>query len=174
MTTGMYYMNGLKRIYGNFVDNDFSELYDENGILMMKATTLDYDMTFDMKDMWPSSIQGYWQIFDENGTYMYGADFMNSQMCDPLKVARKLPAVKVKGSAEDMITMDAIAPGEICFFLNQNPSIFLDETSITKHVVSSDTLKLMKKKNSLKCHPLTRMPIVRIRRGLIEHQIDFA
>lgn len=175
LLSGMYYVNGFKRIFGNFVENDFSQLYDENGILMMKATTFAYEMTYARmtyarNDIWPSFFEGYWHIFDEKGSFMYGADFVNSQIRDPFKVARKTPIMKLQGSAEDIITMDTIAPGETFFFLNQNPSTLTDDC--TKHVVTSDTLKLMKKKNSLKCHPLTRMPIVRIRRGMVEHNIE--
>jgi hypothetical protein len=170
MLSGLYYVNGVKRIKGNFADNDFTELYDENGILMMKSTTLDYEMSH-LVNTWPTYIEGYWQIFDENGQYMYGADFYDCQMLDPLKVARKLPVFKLKGlQPDDIITMDKIETGKIFYFLNQNPEFFLNDLNgaCTKHVVSLETLKIMKKKKALKSHPLTRMPIVRIRRAVVE------
>jgi antitoxin component YwqK of YwqJK toxin-antitoxin module len=163
---GELYVNGFKRIVGDFLNNFFDELYDENGVIMLKDPKIWNDENeVQMNDFddngWPRNIGGYWSVFDENGAFMYEALFRDGAITNPFAVASKTPVAVFHSAVDDMISLEPIELNTIVYFLNQNPA----SEQETKHVISGSTMRKMKACSQLKVHPYTRVPIVRLRRA---------
>jgi hypothetical protein len=150
---GTLYIYGKRRITALFesgVPVDITEVYDQHGNLTI-VNDDGYIGCFDGE--WPTEIRGNVLVHNEDGSFMYCANYEYYGIKNCFQVANKLSTKTYIRDDEfqDMISMDTIPFGTICYMLNGN-----------EHVVSKETLKKMRDLKSLFKHPLTRAPIMRI------------
>ncbi len=163
--TGTIWINGKKRVSGFFQENlmdSISEVYDEEGNLLMVPVENEGDIAELDDNYWPRWIGGPINIYDVDGTLMYPAAFLDGSIRNVFFVANSTPIKIIQSPIEptDIISLETIPYNTIAYRLN----------SFT-HIVSKETLQSLKSTKNLRHHPFTRAPVTRISRVMFIPQV---
>ena len=155
---GTIWINGKKRVSGYFQENlmdVITEVFDEEGNLVMIPVENEGDISELDENYWPLWIGGPINIFENDGTLMYPAAFLDGSIRNVFFVANSTPIKIIKTDIEptDIISLEKIPYNTVAYRLN----------SFT-HIVSKETLQSLKTTKNLRHHPFTRAPVTRISR----------
>ena len=154
--SGTFYVNGKRRVSGKFQGNDILiEAYfdEENDLRATPASTFEYVTEFDGE--WPT-LHGTFNVWS-GSQLLYVANFKDGAISNPITIANSLPLIHrvVSGEPLDIVSMEQIPFNSVGFELNSH-----------HHVVSNETLQLLRSTKTLRRHPCTRSPVLRISRVL--------